>query len=147
MIEKERGIERRGRGFTSHPLMGAALLCGGWVAIYFTHVIPGIRAGGIAEVIAIAAGVIGAIGAPALLIFTEGDEGLGILGIIAALLVGWVSARLAMVFHASPGAVESARLSGAALGPILLYAGFSLRTWTGARRKRKPSMSSQDKAD
>ena len=135
----------RRRGFTSHPLMGAAVLCGAWVAIYLPHIIPGIRAGGVSEVIAIAAGVVGAIGAPALLIITEGDEGLGILGIIAALAVGWGSARIAMALEASPSAIESARLSGAALGPILLYAGFSIAAWIRDKRRRNPAKSSRDK--
>ncbi len=137
----------RGRGFTSHPLMGATLLCGAWVAIYLPHIIPGIRLGGVSQVIAIAAGVIGAIGAPALLIITEGDEGLGILGIIAALLAGWVSARIAMAVEASPSAIESARLSGAALGPILVYAGFSVAARVVGRRKSNPSTSGRDKQD
>jgi hypothetical protein len=136
---KEKGIGMHGRGFTSHPLMGAALLCGAWVAIYLPHIIPAIRAGGVAEVIAIAAGVIGALGAPALLIITEGDEGLGILGIIVALLAGWGSARIAMALGATPGAIKSARLSGAALAPILLYTGLSVAARIGEKRRRNPS--------
>jgi hypothetical protein len=147
MIEKEGGVGMRGRGFTSHPLMGAAVLCGAWIAIYLPHIVPGIRAGGVSEAIAIAAGVIGAIGAPALLIITEGDEGLGVLGIIAALLAGWGSARIAMALEASPSAIESARLSGAALGPILLYAGFSAAAWIREKRRRNPPTSHLDKAD
>ena len=135
----------RGRGFVSHSLMGAAVLCGAWVAIYLPHIIPGVRAGGVSEVIAIAAGVIGAIGAPALLIIIEGDEIFGVLGIVTALVAGWVSARIAMALEASPSAIESARLCGAALGPILVYAGFSVAAWVVDRRERNPSTSSRDK--
>jgi len=135
----------RGRGFVSHTLMGATALCGAWIAIYLPHIIPGVRVGGASEVIAIAAGVVGAIGAPALLVIIEGDEIFGILGIIAALAAGWASARIAMAFEASPTAIESARLCGAALGPVLVYAGFSVATWVVDRRERNPSPSSRDK--
>jgi hypothetical protein len=146
-MKEEEGVGMPRQGFVSHSLMGAAVLCGAWVAIYLPHIIPGVRVGGISEVIAIAAGVIGALGAPALLIIIEGDEIFGILGIVAALLAGWISARIGIALEASASATESARLCGAALGPIVLYTGFSVPTWVADRRERSPSTSSRDKED
>jgi hypothetical protein len=127
--------------------MGAIVLCGIWVAVYLPHIIPAVRAGGVPEVIAIAAGVIGALGGPALLILVEGDEMFGILGIVAALGAGWVSARLAVALDVSASATESARLCGAALGPILIYTAFFLATRISERRERDSSASNRDKKD
>jgi len=135
------------RGFTSHPLMGATVLCGIWAAIYLPHIIPAIRAGGVSEVIAISAGLIGAIGGPALLILVEGDEMFGILGIVAALGAGWVSARVGIALEASASTAESARLCGAALGPILVYTAFFVATWVVDRRERNSPTTNRDKGD
>jgi hypothetical protein len=93
----------RQRGFGSHAAMGAVLLGGVWLAVYLPGLNPALRAGGWTARLALAAGLVGVLGGPLLLVATEGDELLGALGIPAAL-----------------------RLWGAALGPVLLYGGLSV---------------------
>ena len=125
----------RERGFGSHGAMGAALLAMVWLAVYLPRIMPMLRMGGWPAGLAIAAGLVGLIGGPLVLIIVDGDEGFGVLGIVAALLAGWGSARLAMVLGASSFRVDLIRLCGASLGPLMLYGGFHLMAKAAQRRR------------
>jgi hypothetical protein len=106
--------------------MGAVFLGGTWLAIYLPNLGPAFRPGGWPHGLLIALYVMGVSLGPGLLIAIQGDEILGGLGLVAALLMGWSSAHLAILAGAAPGLVESLRLCGAALGPAILYGGFHL---------------------
>lgn len=114
------------RGFTSHALMGAAFLGSVWLAIYLPKFLLVFRMGGWPAGLGVVAALLGVLGGPLLLILLEGDEGFGILGIVAALLFGWASAKGMRALGLAPTTVEVIRLWGAALGPLLLFGGFHL---------------------
>jgi len=116
----------RQRGFGSHAAMGAVLLGGVWLAVYLPVLGPVLRAGGWTARLAVAAGLVGALGGPLLLVLIDGDELLGALGIPAALLAGWGAARLGVHLGLAAPALATLRLGGAALGPVLLYGGLAL---------------------
>jgi len=113
-------------GFTSHAAMGAVLLAGAWAAVYLPDFMAAFRLGGQSAQWAIAAGLVGVLVAPALLVVAEGDEFMGLLSIGVALLVSWASAHAAAAFGAEPTTIETARLAGAALGPVLFPSGLLL---------------------
>lgn len=114
------------RGFISHALMGAAFLGSVWLAIYLPKLLPLLRMGGWPAGLALVAGFLGVLGGPVLLVYLDGDEGFGILGIVAALLGGWACARGLRAFGVAPTTLDLARMWGAALGPLLLFGGFHL---------------------
>ena len=114
------------RGFGNHRAMGAAFLGMGWLAIYLPRVAPLLHRGGLPAGLAVTAALVGILGGPLLLILVEGDEGFGLLGLLAALLLGWLGARAALSLGAPPLQVDLARLAGAALGPLLLFGGFEV---------------------
>jgi len=116
----------KNKGFANHAVMGAIFLGLVWLAIYFPNLVPAIRLGGWTACLAIAAGLMGILAGPLLLVFVEGDEIFGALGIVAALLASWISTRLAIFLEVSSPTLEIARLWGGALGPILLYGSFHL---------------------
>jgi hypothetical protein len=131
---KGKGTRMRQRGFTNHSVMGAVLLCGAWFAIYLPNLAPAVRLGGWPAWLVIAVYLVGATAGPALLIAIEGDELFGCAGIVVALTAGWLSARIALRAGLPPGAIESVRLCGAALGPMLLYGCFHLAAKAAQRK-------------
>lgn len=124
----------REKGFVNHTLMGALFLGAMWLALYLPSVGSAIRQGGWPVWLTLTVFLVGWLAGPALMIAFGGDEIMGCLGILAALLAGWIGARLAASMGVSGGAVEAIRLCGAALGPIVLYGGFHLAHWLSERR-------------
>lgn len=116
----------RERGFGSHALMGAVLLAGVWFALHLPHLSQAVRQSGWPTWVVLAVFALGALGGPILLVILGGDELLGVVGILAALLVGWAGARLAAWMGILLGAVPCNRLCGAALGPLAIFGCFHL---------------------
>jgi len=110
----------RGSGFGSHAWMGAVLLAGVWFAVHLPHLSQAVRQSGWPTWVVLAVFVLGTLGGPILLVTFGGDELLGVLGILAALLAGWAIARLAVWMGIPPSALPCFRLCGAALGPLAL---------------------------
>lgn len=111
----------RDKGFGSHSLMGALFLGSVWLAIYFADLLAMFSRDDGLHWLAIAAGLAGVIGGPLTLVLTEGDEAFGFFGVLVALALGWLSAWLATLSHASAEAINAIRLGAAALGPIIFY--------------------------
>lgn len=123
-----------GKGFTSHALMGAAALGAVWFAVYLPSFVLAFRMGGWPSGLAAGAGLLGLLGGPLFLIYLEGDEGFGLLGILAAIFLGWACAKGAKAFGMPPATAELVRLWGAALGPLLLFACFHLLARRAGRK-------------
>lgn len=132
------------RGFANHAWMGAALLGGLWLAIFLPGMLGAVRQGGWTAVLAVAAGLVGVLGAPILMTRFGGDELFGFLGILAALLAAWGSVKIAVLCHAAPGYLGSIRLGAAAVGPSALYFGIRLVAHVIDGRGSKPSPSSTE---
>lgn len=125
---------QRERGFTSHALMGATFLAGVWFAVYLPDLLAAIRVGGWLAMLAYAAGAVGVVLGPLVIVLVPGDEGFGFVGLAVALLVGWLSAKVAGAIGAATETVQAARLVGAALAPLLL---FGLFAWLAKRAERR----------
>lgn len=122
------------RGFVNHALMGAIFLGGLWFALHMPTLALAAKAGLWPTWVLVAIFAIGVLGGPVLMILFGGDEIFGCLGVVVALLMGLCFAYLAIRVWSVPELRDTLRLCGAALGPILLYAGIRLASWLAERR-------------
>jgi hypothetical protein len=124
----------RRNGFVNHALTGALFLGGLWFAFHMPTLTSAAKADVWPIWALVAVFAIGVLGGPVLMLLFGGDEIFGCLGVVVALLLGLGFAYLAVRVWAAPDLRDTFRLCGAALGPILLYAGIRLALWLAERR-------------
>lgn len=125
----------RRRGFVNHAVAGALFLGGLWFAFHLPTLTAAIRAGAWPTWVLVAIFALGVFGGPVLMLLFGGDEIFGCLGVVVALVLGWVLAYFALHIWALPTWRDPLRLCGAALGPVLLYGGIRMGMWLGERRQ------------
>jgi hypothetical protein len=123
------------RGFVNHAVTGALLLGGLWFALNMPLLARASAEGAWPRWLLVVIFAVGVLGGPCLMLVFGGDEIFGCLGVVVALLLGLGGAYLAVHVFAAPGAREAIRLSGAALGPILLYSGIRVSMWLAERKE------------
>lgn len=111
------------------------LLGGLWFALHLPTLTAASKEGAWPQWLLIVIFGVGVLAGPVLMIVVGGDEIVGCLGVVAALVLGWSSANLAVRVWSIPEAQHAARLCGAALGPLLLYAGIHAVLWWADRRQ------------
>jgi len=124
------------KGFGNHAFMGAVLLSGVWAAVYIPDITLIVRQGGWMAWFAYAAGFVGIVLAPFMIILVEGDEGFGVAGILGSLLFGWLAAKLGAWLELPADEIALLHLGAAAFAVPFLSVCFLLAAMRAQKKRR-----------